>query len=142
MDIKIKDQLMILRFKSNTYMNQILDPISNSYEGIILNRLGHNFPIEYVPDNHCLSKYKKLVKYVVGVSDFKHLSHELLHSKFYLDATYREKITNEFNQMDLKKKTRIINCLKKMSYPEDKWIDEYQAYTYSEKNNFWGFGKN
>lgn len=141
MEINIEDQLMILRFKSEKYMNQILDPISNSYEGIISNRLGHNFPIEFVPDNHILSPYKKNVKYIVAVANHKHLAHELLHAKFYLDEPYREKIINEYNQMNILKKTHINLSLKKMSYPEDKWIDEYQAYTYSEKDNFWGFNK-
>jgi hypothetical protein len=138
MNIKIQDDILILRFKNNHNMNKILDPISNVYEGVIINRIGHNFPIEFVPENHILSTYKKSVKYVIAISNFKNLKHEMLHAKYYLDKTYRDKIIDEFNSLDQDKRSHIQNVLTKMSYPEDKWIDEYQAYTYSEKDNFWG----
>jgi hypothetical protein len=143
MEIKIKDHILILRFISKTNMNKILDPISDSYEGKIINRIGHNFPIEYVTNDHIFAKYKKnnLIKYVVAVSDFKDLKHEMLHAKFYLDQSYKNSIITEFNNLESAKRNHIITMLKKMSYPDDKIIDEYQAYTYSEKSNFWGWAE-
>jgi hypothetical protein len=39
-------------------VNAILDPISNIYEETYYNRIGHNFPSEYIPNNHILSQYK------------------------------------------------------------------------------------
>ncbi len=121
-------------------MNLLLDPISNLYEGVIKNRIGHNFPIEYVDNDHILAKYKNknTAKYVVAIYNFKDLKHELLHAKFYLDPLYKKSIIAEFESLEPNKRTHIIKMLKKMSYPDDKIIDEYQAYTYSEKANFWG----
>ena len=62
---------------------------------IIKKRIGHNFPSEYIPQNHFLSEYKSVCKYVIGVSNPKDLAHELAHAKFYLDLDYKNKIIND-----------------------------------------------
>lgn len=35
----------LMRFRSRDAMNALLDPISNAIEGVIINRLGHNFAL-------------------------------------------------------------------------------------------------
>ncbi len=121
-------------------MNNLLDPISNNYEGIINNRLGHNFPSEFIPKNHkTLGNYKNKCKYVIGSCDANTLKHELLHAKYYVDCDYRNKINNEWNnELNDYQRIHITNFLKKMGYSDKVIIDEYQAYRYTESSNFFG----
>lgn len=136
----IKNDILIVNFKGDkNKMNEILDPISNEYEGIILGRIGHNFPSNFIPkNNHILSKYKFKCKYVIGFYKIKDLAHELLHARYYLDSEYKSNIDKEWNNLDSVKKEYLIKFLKKLGYSDKVLVDEYQAYRYSEPNNFFG----
>lgn len=138
--ITIKNNILILNFNGNkNKMNEMLDDISNIYEGVIIGRSGHNFPSNYTPtNNHWSSQYKKNCNYVIGTYNHKSLSHELLHAKYYLDSEYKNKINNEWNNLENNKKNHITNFLKKLGYSENVIIDEYQACRYTEKDNFFG----
>lgn len=139
-DIKIENEVLILRFKSKHYMNEILDSISNKYEGILINREGHNFPSTFIPDDSTLLKqYKKSCKYVIGVYNPIGIAHEMLHAKYYIDSEYREKINNEWNnELTNEQRNYITRFIKSMGYSDKVIIDEYQAYRYSEPENFFG----
>ncbi len=141
MKVQITNSVLILRFKDVKSMNKLLDPISNEYEGILHNRIGHNFPSKFIPQNHkILSQYKSKCEYVIGVAHMSNIKHELLHAKFYSDSEYREKIENEWaNILTDKQRILITQFLKKNGYSDKVIIDEYQAYRYSEPNNFFGF---
>ena len=119
-------------------MNKLLDPISNNYEGILNNRSGHNFPFEYVPKEHAIFKYKDKCQYVIGIYLLNDLAHELLHAKYYLDATYKTKIDLEWKAFPSKIRTHITKFLTRLGYSDKVIIDEYQAYRYTEKSNFFG----
>ncbi len=139
MQAQIKNAILILRFKNKHYMNELLDPLSNAYEGILINREGHNFPSSYIPNNnHILTKYKEQCKYVIGLYNMSGLKHELLHAKYYMDETYRLKINEEWNELNSQQKLYITNFLKRLGYSDKVIIDEYQAYRYSESPNFFG----
>lgn len=139
-NIIIKDKILILNFNGDkNKMNNMLDKISNNYEGVIIGRSGHNFPSIYIPEkNHFLSQYKNNCDYVIGIYNHNSLSHELLHAKFYLDSNYKNKIINEWNELGEKKQIYITNFLTKLGYVNKVIIDEYQAYRYTEKDNFFG----
>ena len=135
----IKNNILIINFKGDKrLMNNILDPISNSYEGFIIGRIAHNFPSDFIPNNHFLYKYKSICKYVVGFYKTKDLTHELLHAKYYLEPEYRKHIQTEWDNLDSNKRYYLESFLKKLGYNDNVIIDEYQAYRYSEKNNFFG----
>lgn len=137
--IKVKNNILIVKFKSKAYMNEILDPVSNNYEGVILNRLGHNFPSSVIPNKfHMLSKYKTNCQYVIGVYNVSGMAHELLHAKFYMDYNYKKQICDEWNELTDAKRDHIVQFLKSMGYSDKVIIDEYQAYKYSEPANFFG----
>lgn len=139
MQISIKDQILIIHFKGNKQkMNEVLDPISNNYEGVIVNREGHNFPSYYIPKNHTLSQYKDKCKYVIGVYHHNSLAHELLHAKFYVDEAYKCRIIQEWDTLEPPTREHIYRFLKSMGYDDKVIIDEYQAYRYTEKPNFFG----
>lgn len=135
----IKNDILILNFKGDrNKMNELLDPLSNEYEGVIVNRTGHNFPSNYLNKNHSLYSYKNKCKYVIGVYKTVDLAHELLHAKFYLKPEYRVQIEREWDELEKSKRLHIISFLKKLGYSDKVLVDEYQAYRYSESSNFFG----
>ncbi len=139
MQIKVENKILIVRFRSKDYMNEILDPLSNQYEGPLTNRQGHNFPSDFIPnESHILSPYKTNSKYVIGMYNASGMAHELLHAKFYMDLSYREKIYDEWIGLSSKHRVHITQFLKSMGYSDKVIIDEYQAYRYSEPANFFG----
>lgn len=139
MKVTSYNNTLILNFnKDKKKMNETLDCISNSYEGIIYNREGHNFPSSIIPDTHELSKYKFSHKYVIGVYNSQSIQHELLHAKYYTDTNYRDRIIKEWNDLEPSTKQHITKFLKKMGYGDNVIIDEYQAYRYTERSNFFG----
>lgn len=137
---KLDNRILIVKFNSKEKMNKILDKISNRYEGELINREGHNFPSDYIIKTDEIYKFVIVnnIKYIIGIYNSKSIKHEELHAKFYLDINYRTKIQNEWNNMDSKKRNHITIFLKKLGYSDKVIIDEYQAYRYSEKDNFFG----
>jgi hypothetical protein len=143
MKLYIKDHILIINYEGNKEkMNDSLDIISNAYEGPLQNRQGHNFPSSYIPKDHFLSKYKNECKYVIGTFNSKSIKHELYHAKFFIDLTYKNKIIKEWNELDNQNRDHIIKFLKKLGYSDKVLIDEYQAYRYTEKENFFGIKLN
>lgn len=138
---KEDSRLLIIRFKNKAAMNATLSAISERYEGLTGALEGHNFPASYVHTSDAIYDMvqKHKIEYVIGVYHVTSLEHERLHAKYYLDATYKKKIDEEWAQLDEVKKGKIIQFLKKLGYCDKVCIDEYQAYRYSEKANFFGF---
>jgi hypothetical protein len=141
MNYQIDKQLLIIRFKNKAMMNKALSTISERYEGLTGNLEGHNFPASYVQKGDFIYDVvqKHNIKYVIGIYHVNSLEHEKLHAKYYLDVTYKKKIDEEWAQLDDVKKGKIIQSFTKMGYCDKVWIDEYQAYRYTEKDNFFGF---
>lgn len=139
MKVSIKDSILIIHFKGDKKkMNEFLDPISNTYEGVIINREGHNFPSSFIPKKHNLFQYKDKCKYVIGVYHHNSINHELLHAKFHIDEAYKCRIIDEWNNLEPRVKQHIYKFLKSMGYDDKVIVDEYQAYRYTEKSNFFG----
>ncbi len=139
MRVQIKDEVLTLHFESNrNKMNDLLDPISNVYEGFLPNREGHNFPSSFIPKNHLLACYKEKCKYVIGIYNSKSIKHELLHAKYYIDVEYRSRIHKEWEELSEKTRSHIQSFLRRLGYSDRVMIDEYQAYRYSEAANFFG----
>jgi hypothetical protein len=141
MNYQIDKQLLIIRFKNKAIMNAALSAITERYEGLSGNLEGHNFPASYVQKGDSIYDMvqKHKIIYVIGIYHVNSLDHEKLHAKYYLDATYKKKIDEEWAQLNDVKKGKIIQSLTKMGYCDKVWIDEYQAYRYTEKANFFGF---
>ncbi len=140
MDVGFRGPVLIVNFKGDrNEMNKILNPISDRYEGKIINREGHNFTSDLIPDQgHKLSKYKSQCKYVIGIYNLNSLRHELLHAKFALDEEYKRNIKREWYKLPKETRTHITKFLKKIGYQDKVIIDEYQAYRYTEPKNFFG----
>lgn len=118
--------------------------IADIYEGKIENRIGINFPINIVDEYKGETQIKKYenIKYVIVYKKGDKITkdHELMHAKYYIDEEYKDKIKKMWRDMEDKNKDKIKKMLKKMGYPnnEDILIDEFQAYYYTEKKNFFG----
>lgn len=139
MQTTIKDTVLIVHFKGNkNKMNEVLDCISDAYEGAIRGREGHNFPAEYIPANHILAPFRNKCKYVIGVYNSKSIAHELLHAKYYTDAAYAAQINCEWLGLAVEVRDYLTRFLKRLGYGDKVIIDEYQAYRYSEAPNFFG----
>jgi hypothetical protein len=139
MRITFKGPVLIVHFEGKKdKMNEVLDCISNKYEGPIKNREGHNFPSECIPSTHLFAKYKVRCKYVIGVYNNKSIQHELLHAKYHIDKSYAEQINREWTEMDKNARNYIIDFLRRLGYSDKVIIDEYQAYRYTEAPNFFG----
>lgn len=132
--------VLIFHFSTKERMNESLASISNSYEGSLKqSREGHNFPASYIPKEHQLYKHiSPTCVYVIGVYTPLSLQHELLHARFFADSEYKQQICNEWNNLSDSVKNHIILFLKRLGYRDDVLIDEYQAYRYTEKSNFFG----
>jgi hypothetical protein len=55
-----------------------------------------------------------------------------------MDRQYKAKIDNEWKNLTLKIRQHITNFLKRLGYGANVYIDEYQAYRYTERANFFG----
>jgi len=136
----MKNEILIVNFKGNkAKMNAILDPISNLYEGQLNSaREGHNFPAAFIPPTHPLAAYRTKCRYVIGIYSTRSLAHELMHAKFYLEPDYREKVRREWCSFSLNTQMYLTEFLKKLGYPENVHLDEFQAYRATEPENFFG----
>lgn len=117
--------------------------ICDQYEGKIPERIGTNFPMEFVKKmfpSHPLLKYK--AKYVIAYQkgDIITKKHEMCHATFYLDPAYRQKIENMWTSFSETYQKKVHHMLQKMKYPNDPQLllDEFQAYYFTEKPNFFG----
>ena len=137
---KEDNRLLILRFSDRTTMNNALSKISQRYEQMEAVAEGYNFPAESVEKTDEIYNFvkKNKIEYIIGVYSEKSIQHERLHAKYYLDEEYKKKIDDEWEEMDAKKREKIMDFLKRLGYCDKVIVDEYQAYRYSEKSNFFG----
>ena len=117
--------------------------ISKIYENTnIAGLIGYNFPMKIVPAASFLNVYKKLADYIIVYKDgdVKTKQHELCHARFYMDEDYKQHIYKLWNSIKDTSQQNIIAMLLRMKYKNDMTtlIDEFQAYYYTEKPNFFG----
>jgi len=117
--------------------------ICNQYEGEIPERIGSNFPMDFVKKmfpSHPLLKYS--AKYVIAYQkgDIITKKHEMCQDSFYLDPVYRQKIETMRTSFSAAYQKKVHSMLQKMKYPNDPQLllDEFQAYYFTEKPNFFG----
>jgi hypothetical protein len=137
---KNDQRLLIIRYDSKIKMNNDLTKISERYEELTVSAEGHNFPASFVDKKDVIYDVvkKNKIEYIIGVYNSKSIHHEKLHAKYFLDPIYKKKIDNEWDELDDNKRKKITYFLKKLGYCDKVIIDEYQAYRYTEKDNFFG----
>jgi hypothetical protein len=119
--------------------------IANEYEGKIPNRIGFNFPMSFVRSinkNHSILRYESDAEYVIVYrnGDLQTKRHELQHAKYGMKEEYRKEVKQLWDSLTTKERDRITAMLVTMRYPnrEEILLDEFQAYYFTEKPNFFG----
>ncbi len=138
-----KDRILHIIYKNITNIPNDIISISNKYEGNIKTRIGFNIPMSFIKKidpKHIYTHYNVDYIIVYKKGDILTKNHELQHAKFHMDKQYREQVYSLWNSLTITYKNNVIKLLKKMNYPnnEDILIDEFQAYYFTEKKNFFG----
>jgi hypothetical protein len=127
----------------------LLEMISNQVEGYLTRREGHNFPTELgleafeelgLKDKFLRGVFGRSSKYVIVYkkNDLHTKIHELQHAKFYLDEEFRGEVVQLWESIPSKKQNYITGMLDRMGYDRKVHLDEFQAYYFTEKKNFFG----
>jgi hypothetical protein len=112
---------------------------ADQYEGEIDDRIGFNFPmyiVKQVYPHHPYLKYPADYVICYQKGENKTRDHELLHARFYLDKTYQRSIQKAWDKLNPIKRKKIEKRLTHMGYPESVWLDEFQAYYFTEPKDF------
>eukprot|EP00198_Chlamydomonas_reinhardtii_P008547 XP_001697884.1 predicted protein [Chlamydomonas reinhardtii] len=135
----------LMRFRTRDGMNALLDPISNAMEGVIANRLGHNFALSDKDREHQnLRKtcgLPKTVRYVIATldGDAHSIRHEMCHARYYLDPPYRTTVAQVWEgALTPQQRESVCAFLTRLKYDPCVHEDEWQAYLVTEKSNFFG----
>jgi hypothetical protein len=97
--------------------------------------------MKFLRDNypkHSLVKYNAKYIIIYKKGDVKTKKHELQHAKYYIDDEYKKYVEKLFHNFSEKYKNNALKMLKKMNYPDHVLLDEFQAYYFTEKENFFG----
>lgn len=148
MKYQIEDRILHIIFEQkerNGKEFQNIYNISKLYEAAEISTVaiaGFNFPMKYVPKGNPLYIYYNQVDYVISYKNGdRHTKlHELQHAKYYLDQEYKKSVQELWESIQESSKKMIIDMLLRMKYANnmDILIDEFQAYYYTEKANFFG----
>lgn len=113
--------------------------MADQYEGPVANRMGANFPLSTKNIPHIPIEMKK-IQYVIMYrrGDAQTKKHELCHARYFLDPAYRQQAQQLWNSLEKKSRQKVETMLQKMRYPSHVFVDEFQAYYFTEKENFFG----
>ncbi len=134
----VKDDILHVVYYGNPSFLPTLNDIANTHEGYIHMRQGFNFPSQLVKRPLQAAKLFKDCTYVIiyPSNDVTTKLHELRHARFYLDPTYRTEVQKLWDSLSHKKQRWITTMLTKMGYDAKFHLDEFQAYFFTEKRNF------
>jgi hypothetical protein len=146
-----------LGFKDVETMGLHLEGPACLYEGATATRRqGINFPRETwqqwykgVPAKERTAVHKQLddalradpgIRYVIAYrqGDVQTRKHELQHAKYALDAAYRARADAIWAQLTPEQRKLIGAFLDRLGYPAKVHADEWQAYLFTESDNFFG----
>jgi len=147
LEFNVKDKVLHIIYQVKEEITREIIEIANHYEGEIKNRIGFNFPATFVkkvkPKSHLLS-YNVDYFIVYKKGDIKTKKHESQHALYALDKIFRENVLLLWNTFSEDYRANVIQTLLNMNYPNNFEIllDEFQAYYYTEKPNFFGKNRN
>lgn len=121
--------------------------IADLYEGKMEERIGWNFPMSLVKKfkKHPLLSYSENADYVIlyRKGDIETKRHELQHARYAMDENFRREVSEIWRSFTEKERRICKEMLLRMKYPdrEEILLDEFQAYYYTEKPNFFGISR-
>lgn len=152
MEWKIVDRVLHGCYESKDDIPKEIFDLADQYEGVIPGRMGWNIPFSFlnqqsdIYSKKIIKMYGKNAEYLVVYpkQDRQTKEHELLHAKYAMNKTYRDEVKMLWNSLTKREKIRVHRLLCHLHYPDDPNIqlDEFQAYYYTEKPNFFGISVN
>lgn len=116
---KVKEHV----FTNRQEMSLKMEKMACEYEGYVPGRTGYNFPNK---DGSYTIAYLK--------GDTLTKNHELYHARYYFDPEHREKTKKLWLNLKPEERMIIENFLSRCGYKRDVFLDELQAYWFSEKD--------
>lgn len=117
---------------------------ANEYEGDIPYRVGFNFPLTTTirtqitaslpSSNVSLPSITYVIVYPIHDADT--YRHELLHFLYYRSEEYRRWVEREWSRQQPLVTHKAEKQLQHMGYPPVRWLDEWQAYTFSSSRSW------
>lgn len=130
----IQDDVLHVVFDSQN-IPQELDDLGTLYEGKIKGRIGVNLPMYVLRENDPYHPFSQLdAQYIICYPSWGNQikEHELLHAKYFIDPVYRQKIDRLWRRQSGSYQEKVYRRMKAYGYPEDVWIDEWQAYLFTD----------
>jgi hypothetical protein len=154
----VHDRVLVVEFTSNLEIISCLDTFIVLYESkYLLDGVGCYFPVtsanKWFRDtngrvkNDCQKTFMEMVikhsnkcVYVVAFvrGKVKVKQHCLRNARFYTDYKYRKLVEHVWLSLNDEIRNRIICILDGMGYPNEVWIDEFQAHITTERTGFFG----
>jgi hypothetical protein len=113
--------------------------IANAYEGAIPGRIGFNFPMRLVKKLYptcTIAKYDADYVIVYKKGDIGTKRHEVQHAKYDMDPGFKKDVQTLWDSFSVQMQEKISSRLRQMNYPHSLLLDEFQAYYFTEKKNF------
>tara|TARA_Y100000389_G_scaffold203006_1_gene250066 strand:+ start:1919 stop:2452 length:534 start_codon:yes stop_codon:yes gene_type:complete len=133
------DFILPMRFDSISTMRDKLEKIASKYEGDVSHRIAYNFPLKIAKGSikkNSLFNFPvlKTHEYCVAYVCDDDLKHEVLHAIYYKNEMYRKMIHKLFIQLSDTNQERVNKTMSELGYDKAFWLDEFQAYMFSEEN--------
>jgi hypothetical protein len=113
--------------------------IANAYEGAIPGRIGFNFPMRLVKKLYptcTIAKYDADYVIIYKKGDIATKRHEVQHAKYDMDPVFKKDVQTLWDSFSVQMQEKIRSRLRRMNYPHSLLLDEFQAYYFTEKKNF------
>ena len=138
---EIHHRILHIIYQTLHDITNTIHTIANAYEGHIPGRIGFNFPMRFVKKNHPTSdmaKYDADYVIVYKKGDIATKRHELQHAKYDMDPDYKKEVQTLWDSLSTLNQEKVRSRLRRMNYPdrETLLLDEFQAYYFTEKKNF------
>jgi hypothetical protein len=121
-----------LVFRTREEMAVKMESKACEYEGFVPGRNGYNFPNK---------DGSYTIAYVKG--DVLTKRHELRHAMYFFNQDYRAEIEKLWSSFSCGERLTIEKFLSKCGYKKEQFLDEFQAYWFTEKDprRFFGLKK-
>jgi hypothetical protein len=133
MKVSVQNKVLLVEFDEKEIPAE-LDNLGTLYEGKVPGRIGVNLPMYVLRQKqpaHPFCRYE--AEYIICYPSWEKsvLEHEVLHARYFLDKEYRKKVLRMWKKQSVKYQNKVFQKMRSMGYPEEVWLDEWQAYLFT-----------
>ena len=136
---EIHHRILHIIYRTIHDITDTIHTIANAYEGSIPGRIGFNFPMRLVKKLYptcTIAKYDADYVIVYKKGDIGTKRHEVQHAKYDMDPGFKKDVQTLWDSFPKHFQEKIRSRLRQMNYPHSLLLDEFQAYYFTEKKNF------